>query len=193
MDVVRFRVEDFYATEQSQHDVVPGVVDPREDSADGQEQYCADDVDGQLEVPGAQQQREEVVVLAQEELDRVDVDGVDVGTTGRLLDVVVLVDERIYRFDVQSPVKEGVEEIVHDEQDWKRKQRVIQRQIRKVPCHGGFEVAESQVKVHERRRRRLRYSNEEHVLGCEVVQVLAPHGDRVGFQPNCSLFRCDFD
>ena len=58
-----------------------------------------------------------MAILAQEELERVDVHGVVVAPRGGLLVVVVLVDEVVDSSDMQRPVEEHVEEVVDYEEE----------------------------------------------------------------------------
>lgn len=58
---------------------------------------------------------EEMQIFADEELERMDVDGVVVSSGRRNLAMVVLVHVLVNRTEVEQPVKGGVEEVVDDE------------------------------------------------------------------------------
>ena len=83
------------------------VVQRGEDSADDDEE------DSSEHVAGNQVDGEKVEVLADQELDGVDVHGIGVASTGRLLSVVVLVDVGVDEPEVQELVEAEVEEVVH--------------------------------------------------------------------------------
>lgn len=96
-------------------DVEPSMVQRRQKAADYYEHPCGHHVHGDDE-PGHQVQRQKVVVLPAEELERVDVDGVRVASGRRLLSVVVLVDVSVQAAYMQSTMEDRVEQVVHNVQ-----------------------------------------------------------------------------
>jgi len=135
------------------------------------------------EEAAVQGQREQVIVLAQRELDRVDVNRVDVGPGRGHLRVVVLVHEPVHALHVQEPVQQRVEEIVYNEQRHDRYERIEHGDIRQVPPHRRFEVRVPEVKVYERSRRDFANADEYQVLRRQVVQVLSPYRNQFRTEP----------
>lgn len=60
------------------------------------------------------EERPQVVIFTKDIFDGVGVDGVDISSPRSVLEMVMFVDERIQPFDVENSVKDGVEEIIED-------------------------------------------------------------------------------
>jgi len=56
-----------------------------------------------------------VIVFSEEEFEGVDVDSIDIGSTGSLLSMVMLVNVAVDGLDVQCPVQWCVKEVIDEE------------------------------------------------------------------------------
>ena len=84
------------------------MVQRGEDAADD------DKEDGSVYVAGNKIDGKKVEVFAHEKFHGMDVNGISVPSTWRFLSVVVLVDERIDKPQMQKLVETEVEEVIHD-------------------------------------------------------------------------------
>lgn len=99
--------------------------------------------------------RKQVQVLANQKLERVDVDRVEVAARGGLLPVVVLVHEPVNGLVMQRAVEERVEEVIHHVETDERHDGVRDAQL----VHGQLDritvVAHADRVVHKHVRQRL--------------------------------------
>ena len=114
---MKFRIVQRDSKERDSN-VVSGMIQPGEESPNHEKENRGGSVELHVENTAEKITCENMIVLPQEELDRVDVNGIDSGTAGGLLMVMVFVDVAVNGLDVKSPVKDGVKEVVNDEDYW---------------------------------------------------------------------------
>lgn len=97
-------------------EIESGVVQARENPTQRQKEESAHNVEFKVHHSAVQKDSEQVVVFTEGELDGMDIDGIDGGSAGCLLYVVVFVDERVQCLNVKKSVQECVEEIIDNVQ-----------------------------------------------------------------------------
>lgn len=114
-----------------------------------------------------------------------DIDGIDIGATGCLLMVVVLVNEPINSLNVQEPVQYGVEKVVNDKERHQSKHSVGGRKLLDVPIYTRFKVGKTKVKVNKGCCRSLAEANKDLICGSKAIEMLATDGNLLGVNPFC--------
>ena len=99
--IVCFGIKDFPSPDRHDH-VVARVIQAREKASHGQETKGCGQMN--LQEPSAEKEGPQVIVLAQEEFERVYVDGIDIRATRSLLVMVMFVNVAVDAFNVQEPV-----------------------------------------------------------------------------------------
>ena len=144
MRVVCAYREDGYGCEGDvqRRNIEPRVVEGGGAATHNEEEDARDGVDGNQE-PRREVDGEDVVVLAQYELERMYVDGIGIATCGHNLPVMMLVHVRVHRAVMERAVEGRVEEIVHDEKEGSATQ-VLAKEISSNHCTFGL-VAMNQI------------------------------------------------
>jgi hypothetical protein len=112
-----------------------------------------------LQEAAAEKEGPQVIVFAQEEFERVYVDGIDIGATRSLLVMVMFVNVAVDAFNVQEPVQNGVEKVVHDKERYERYSCIGESDFFPIPQNVWFKVGVPQVKINKGCRRCLTDSN----------------------------------
>ena len=136
MRVVCAYREDGYGCEGDvqRRNIEPRVVEGGEAAPHDEEEDARDGVDGNQE-PRREVDGEDVVVLAQYELERMYVDGIGIATCGHNLPVMMLVHVRVHGAVMERAVEGRVEEIVHDEKGGQRDASIGKGDLVKTPLH----------------------------------------------------------
>eukprot|EP00286_Rhodomonas_abbreviata_P004161 CAMPEP_0181347056 /NCGR_PEP_ID=MMETSP1101-20121128/33672_1 /TAXON_ID=46948 /ORGANISM="Rhodomonas abbreviata, Strain Caron Lab Isolate" /LENGTH=185 /DNA_ID=CAMNT_0023459239 /DNA_START=528 /DNA_END=1085 /DNA_ORIENTATION=+ len=157
------------------HHVIPRVVEGGEDSPDHDERDRCLHVHGEEE--GDEVDGKEVVVLAEDVLEGVHVDGVVGAPARRVLLVVVLVDVPVDLPKVEDAMKDRVEQIVHHKERNEGAHCAQQCDVLCGPHDARGLPAEADDVVGEEGGRELVPPDEAQILRRECVQMLSPDWD----------------
>lgn len=109
------------------------------------------------------------------------VNGVQIASSGGVLPVVVLVDPRIEDANVQRPMEQGVDEIVQDKEPDERAERVPHRHLIHVPLDMIWAgVGEPYEGIGQQRRPQTVRDDEDLVLEGELVEMGGLDRDALG-------------
>jgi len=128
-----------------------------------------------------------------------DIDSINVGSTWGFLMVMMFVNVTINCLDMQEPMQDGIEEIVHDI-EWNQRQKDVLTNICQT-VHGrlwsghrsvaqcpwpqdiGFVVSVQEVKVYEGRRGSLANADEQQIFSTQIIQMFTPYWNQLGTHP----------
>ena len=123
VDIVHFGIVQGDSKERNDL-VVASMVKTCQDTTNSEKQDTCYNMDLKSKSVTTQVERQQMIVLSEEKLNGVNIHRINVGSTGRLLVMVMFVYVSINSLNVQRPVKNCVKEVVHNIQTRKWQQCV---------------------------------------------------------------------